>query len=194
VGTGIYLHGRLLRGEQGLAGELGHLTVSENGPLCRCGKSGCLEVLVNQRALFRAYCAEVLGLPREPDRPVPDEELPTGLADLFSRAANGEGRAVEVVGRAAEYLGRGVATMLTVLNVRRVVVAGNFGPDGGSLLPPLEAAIRKQVLPGTEFLLSYVPLEKIAFARGASLLILKEFLALPGEGHTAHELDSRDGY
>jgi predicted NBD/HSP70 family sugar kinase len=192
VGTGIFLDGRLLRGEQGLAGELGHLPMLADGPACRCGKAGCLETLVNQRALFRAYRSEVLGHAGGQGVAVSDEQLLSGLAELFTRASRGEAASAAVVRRAAGYLGRGIASLLMVLNIRRVAVCANFGPDGGSLLPPLEAAVREQVLPGTEVLLSYVPIEKIAFAQGASLLILKDFLALPGEAQRSRGAGGHD--
>ena len=53
IGSGILVNGQVYRGETGSAGEIGHLTIEENGPLCACGNAGCLEALAGGRAIAR---------------------------------------------------------------------------------------------------------------------------------------------
>ena len=180
VGTGIYYQGNLMKGEQGLAGELGHLIIEEGGQRCRCGKRGCLETLVNQRELYQDYCSRVRKIPL-PANSWPDrEEIRRGLSELFRRVKGGEADAVAVVERAALFLGRALVQLLLVLNIRQLILAGHFGPDGDAFIPFLEEVMRPRLFPESEFSLSYVPLEQLSFAQGASLLVLKDFLTEVG--------------
>ncbi len=176
IGTGIYYQGNLMKGEQGLAGELGHLIMEEGGQRCRCGKRGCLETLVNQRVLYQDYCSRVRKEPlpanSRPDR----EEIRRGLSELFRRVKGGEADAIAVVKKAALFLGRALVQLLLVLNIRQLILAGYFGPDGDAFIPFLEEVMRPRLFPESEFSLSYVPLEQLSFAQGASLLVLKDFL------------------
>lgn len=95
IGAGIVLDGRLLDGEAGNAGHLGHVVVAPDGPVCACGAVGCLEAVASGRAL----AAELGG---------PPEEAPT-----------------EVRVRTGRHVGRGVAAAVNLLDLRLAVVAGS---------------------------------------------------------------------
>jgi len=174
VGTGIIHNGRLYSGSHGLAGEIGHMKVVPNGPTCRCGSAGCMETVVNQNYLFEQYRTNVIKdvgwLPGSNQ-----EQLYSGLADLFTRAARGEEAASAVVRNAAQYLGYCLANAITVLDITNIIVSGHFGANGNAIIEPLREVIRDSILPRVEFNLTYCPFDPTGHIRGAALLVLKEY-------------------
>ncbi|NMB11967.1 MAG: ROK family transcriptional regulator [Firmicutes bacterium] len=121
VGCGIVLPGiGLLRGAFDGGGELGHCTVLPGGPVCKCGKQGCLEALISERALVSAYLrrtaihSETAGDPRSLS------------VDTIVEAANqGDIDATSVLREAAEFLGIGLATLVNILEPSQIVLNGN---------------------------------------------------------------------
>ncbi|WP_083966688.1 ROK family transcriptional regulator [Demequina globuliformis] len=111
IGGGILAGGRLVAGEDGFAGELGHITVDRNGIACHCGRIGCLESEVNIRRLRAAASVDRFG--------------PGGLA---TRLAQSDSPALEAeAGRQADILARGIANIVSVLNPGMVVLGGFLG-------------------------------------------------------------------
>lgn len=91
VGCGLILDGKIFRGGIGTAGEIGHLTMDENGPLCRCGSRGCLEAYVGADALVAQFSAQ----------------HPNSTAmELFALAAAGDIGAQRLIEDSGRYLGR----------------------------------------------------------------------------------------
>jgi predicted NBD/HSP70 family sugar kinase len=120
IGAGIVLHGDLFRGARGWSGELGHVCVRPDGPLCRCGARGCLEQYAGQEALLRT----------------------AGVPDLSALVDRG-GVAVGAAGRA---LGVALAGVVNLLDVDTVVLGGIYGPLSPWLVPAVEAEIADRVL------------------------------------------------
>ncbi|HUV08176.1 MAG TPA: ROK family transcriptional regulator [Spirochaetia bacterium] len=174
VGSGIFVNGNLLRGEQGLAGEIGHFKVVQDGLPCRCGGRGCLETVINQYSLFRQYRQRVLK--ESPSRSVPSAEvLKSGLSDLFSRAREGNREALDIVAEMSGYLGYCLSHAIMVLNLPQIIISGNFGNDGSILLDPLRRDIRRNAFSKIDFMLHYYPIDPRGHTRGAALLILKDY-------------------
>ncbi len=173
LGTGIFQNGQLYVGVHGLAGEVGHMKVG-HGAQCRCGAYGCLEAVVNQRHLAERYRHEVLGDPSwcSDDDP---RCLHAGLSDLFSRAAEGEGAAREIIDAFARYLGIGIAHLIIVLDITNILISGHFGPDGDAVIPTLREVVSAELLPDIDFDLRYVPLDPTGHTMGAALLVLRDF-------------------
>jgi len=130
VGGGFILGGELYAGVGGMAGEIGHVVVDPSGPVCGCGSRGCLETLASATAAQRR--ATALGLPRE--RPG-DLVL---LADIARRQSGPERDLLVEVGRD---LGRGLAGVVTLLDVRLFVIGGGFGAALDVLGPGIRAGI-----------------------------------------------------
>jgi predicted NBD/HSP70 family sugar kinase len=112
VGGGVINGGELLRGSRGYAGEIGHITVQADGPVCHCGNRGCLEEYVGEEAILRA--ADAAGIP------VPELDV------LFARADAADATALEVVSTVAQWLGRGLSNVAHVLNPEAIVVDGHL--------------------------------------------------------------------
>ncbi|MDR6508497.1 ROK family transcriptional regulator [Arthrobacter oryzae] len=111
IGCGIVVEGSILRGAHGAAGDIGHIRMGENGPLCRCGRHGCLAAYSSGRALIERLADH-------------------GLNDLdaISRAGRSGDRQVTVLlDAAADVLGRALAATIATLNPDRLVVGGIIG-------------------------------------------------------------------
>ncbi|MGW2014640.1 ROK family transcriptional regulator [Streptomyces sp. NPDC001927] len=129
VGGAIVVDGELLRGAHGFAGEIGHLPVDADGPLCRCGSRGCLEQYAGQSALLRA--AGVAGV----------EEL--------ARAADaGEPRAVAAVEEAGRMLGLALSGAVNLLDPEAVVLGGIYPLLMTRLGPAVNAELARRVVSG----------------------------------------------
>jgi predicted NBD/HSP70 family sugar kinase len=116
IGVGMILNGQLVRGISGLAGEFGHVSLSDDGPLCACGNTGCWEAFASNSAAIRYY-AELQPHGRKKNRPVTFE-------DILKLAEQGDLKALAALDKMAEYLGRGIAMLNTGLAPEAIVVVG----------------------------------------------------------------------
>jgi predicted NBD/HSP70 family sugar kinase len=131
IGCGLFVNGTLVRGEGG-AGEIGHIAVDERGPLCRCGKRGCLETYAAIGAIMEAL------------RPQHGELT---LPELLRLLAARDPGAVRVVGDAAELVGTHLAAVCNLLAPAMVIVTGPMARAGELVLDPIRAAIRRRIAP-----------------------------------------------
>ncbi|MGW6518341.1 ROK family protein [Streptomyces sp. NPDC054962] len=111
VGCGLVVHGRVVAGAHGVAGEIGHVTVDPDGPLCHCGNRGCVEAIAADPAI----------LARIRERSGVEVADTTEAVDLARR---GDDHAREAYSRAGEAIGRGIATVANLLGPERVVISG----------------------------------------------------------------------
>lgn len=119
VGGGWILDGRPYRGSTGMAGEIGHTVVDPNGPVCLCGKRGCVERLASG-----PYMAQDVALARG----LPPEAVTGQLVAEW--AAAGEATAVAILERGARGLGVGLGNAANLLNPRRIVLGGGVTKSG----------------------------------------------------------------
>ena len=138
IGGGIVAGGRLVRGAHGLAGEIGHIIVEPDGPVCGCGNRGCWEQVASGLAIARAGGRAVA---EEPDSTIAriaggDPRRATG--ELVTEAAReGDAAAVAIVTAVARRLGEGIAGLVNALDPDVVVVGGGVGEAGDLLMGPL---------------------------------------------------------
>jgi glucokinase len=151
IGAGVILGGRLYHGQQGMAGEIGHVTVVlEGGPLCPCGKHGCLEAVASGRAIGRRAREAVAGDPAGGARL---RALAGGAAEgigapqVFAAAAQGDPLAGRLVEETAGYLGLALGNAANLLDPSIIIVGGGVGEAGDHLFDPLRAAVRRHLLP-----------------------------------------------
>jgi glucokinase len=176
IGAGIFYQGGLIRGTHGLAGELGHLTIEKSGLLCRCGKYGCLETLVNQDLLYREYIENILHETPQPSLLLSDSDaIHQGLSELFSLAHHGNPEASMIVAKAAQHIGMEISALLMVLDIPNILITANFGPDGAAMIPYIKEEVDSRIISEIEYSIEYYPLEQDGFAYGAALLILQDY-------------------
>lgn len=150
VGGGWVLNGRVYHGADSLAGEIGHMTVQPGGPVCTCGRRGCLEALAAGPAIARRARERLIAEPQAGmilRQLVDDVEAVT--AEQVGRAAEaGDVLAQEVLDEAAWALGMGIGSATAVMNPQRVVVGGGVAKAGERYFEVVRAAARANVLPG----------------------------------------------
>jgi predicted NBD/HSP70 family sugar kinase len=144
VGAGIIINGIPVHGRDGHAGEIGHNVLDPGGPLCHCGKRGCIETFLGENAL--------LGLAgRRPPR------TDAKVAALFADARRGDVTALRAITAVAEPLGRAIANLMNTLNPERVVLGGSLGDVLELARPEVEAAVERYAFgvsrPGVELVL-----------------------------------------
>ncbi|MEV6616991.1 ROK family transcriptional regulator [Streptomyces sp. NPDC051051] len=111
IGCGLVVHGRVVAGAHGVAGEIGHVTVDPDGPPCHCGNRGCVEAVAADAAIL-ARIRETGGT-----------EV-AGTAEAVDRARHGDAGAREAYARAGNAIGRGIATVANLLGPSRVIISG----------------------------------------------------------------------
>ena len=141
IGGGIILDGKVWHGLKDAAGEVGHMTVCPDGPVCGCGSRGCLEAMASGPSIARRAREAVAA-----GRPTRLREVPVVTsADVVRLAQEGDAVAREVWDAAVMYLGIGVAAVITILAPERVVLGGGVTRAGDFLFEPLRAEVRRRV-------------------------------------------------
>lgn len=142
IGGGVICDDRLLLGTQGLAAELGHVTVLPDGPLCGCGHRGHLEAVASGTAIAH-YVADELahGVPSS----LAQLANPTGR-DISLAAEQGDPLAKSALARAGTYIGYALANFLTIFNPSIIILGGGVSRSGSLLIEPLRAALADRIL------------------------------------------------
>lgn len=162
IGAGVVCDGRMLLGHDGLAGELGHITLDPHGAVCRCGNRGCLETIASPTAIAAL-------LSRSWGRTVAGAEL----AGLIQDQDRGALRALEDAGEA---VGRALAMTVMTLNPKLIVLGGDLAAAGDLLLEPIRRALQRNSVSGQHHNVQVVvsALGDSASARGAAALVLAD--------------------
>jgi glucokinase-like ROK family protein len=146
IGAGLLLDGQIYRGVSGSAGEIGHLTIEESGPLCECGNHGCLEAIAGGRAIAR-QAQEIVrkGHRTQLSSIKPIEAIST--RDVASAAQLGDLAAQQLLTRAGTYLGIAIAGIVNMFNPGMVIIGGGVAQSGDILLEPIRLAVQRRSLP-----------------------------------------------
>jgi glucokinase-like ROK family protein len=146
IGAGILLDGQIYHGVTGSAGEIGHLTIEENGPLCACGNHGCLEAIAGGRAIAQqAQDAARKGQRTQLANVKPIEKITA--RDVASAARHGDLVAQQILAEAGNYVGIAIAGMVNMFNPGMVIVGGGVAQTGDILLEPMRLAVQRRSLP-----------------------------------------------
>jgi len=151
VGGGWIFNGRLWHGADDLAGEIGHLVLQPDGPLCACGKRGCVEALAAGPYLA-ARAREALQV--DPDSSPTLLSLVQGNLDSLTAehvalaAQAGDALAWQLLSEAGRALGRGIAMALVLMNPERVVVGGGVAKSGERYWQVMREAAAARALAG----------------------------------------------
>jgi predicted NBD/HSP70 family sugar kinase len=169
IGAGLVLGGRLHAGAAGIAGELGHIQVTPDGALCRCGNRGCLESVAAVPALLDLL------------RPAHGADL--GVRGLVELVAGNDTGARRVVNDAGRVLGRVLADLCNVLNPEAVVVGGDLAAAGAPLYDGIAESLGRYALPAVAQSLRVVAgeLGERAEVLGALALVIRETERVPSE-------------
>ncbi|MFD9302323.1 ROK family protein [Streptomyces sp. NPDC060048] len=162
VGAGLVINGQIYRGPGGTAGEIGHITLDESGPVCRCGNRGCLETFAAAR-----YVLPLLQSSHGPELTM------ERVVELAREGDPGCRRVITDVGR---HIGSGVASLCNLLNPSRVVLGGSLADAGELVLAPIRESVGRYAIPSAARQLSVLTgsLGGRAEVLGALALVLSE--------------------
>jgi predicted NBD/HSP70 family sugar kinase len=138
IGVGIIANGQLMRGPSGCAGEFGHVSLDDDGPLCNCGNRGCWEVFASNVATVNYYH-------QSPGDKEPAAHRPSSISfsDVLALAAKGDLRACQALDRMAHYLGVGLAMLANGCSPEVIVVVGDVTAAWDRVAPIINDVLKQ---------------------------------------------------
>lgn len=144
VGGGIIIDRKLFRGESGGAGEIGHITIDYSGPLCKCGKKGCVEAYagnsyIKQRTIHKLheYPDSLILMLVEHDLEKIDPKV------INDAAQQGDQLAIKILSETGYYIGIGLANIANILDIKHFIIGGGVSNAGRVLLKAIENSIKE---------------------------------------------------
>lgn len=131
ISAGLVVGGDLFRGVNGKAGQIGHVTIDENGPICRCSNRGCLETYAAGPALLSLF---------------PPGEGMQRLSDLIQAADSGDGRSHRVIADAGRHIGIAAASLCNLFDPELIVMGGELAQAGEILMAPMRHSLERTAL------------------------------------------------
>ncbi|MGB9774373.1 MAG: ROK family protein [Bacteroidota bacterium] len=188
VGGGIIMDGKIYRGPSGGAGEIGHMTIDPDGPLCNCGNRGCVEAFVGQRYLSQR-AIERIGKAKQQEKIL---DLVNGKLDkiepaiLSAAAEAGDILAREILIEAGVKLGIAIASALNLLDFRLVIIGGGISAAPEFVYEAIRTSVRDRVLTPLkpEVRIIRASLGNMAGILGAAALILDPTVSPSGRVKT----------
>lgn len=179
IKAGIILNGELYIGGNGAAGEIGHIVIAQDGPLCVCGKRGCLEALASTTAMRE----HVMGLLQNGRAEQLAERLGARvdsltIGDLLEAANDGDKTALKVLKESARYIGSAVAILVNVFNPQQVILGDFANHAPGIFLETVRETAAQQSFEvpwrGVEISTSKLGHQSVSIG-AAALLLSKDF-------------------
>jgi len=143
IGGAIILDGKLWTGSSGFAGEVGHITIDSEGLECICGNTGCLETVASAPSIVRRARERLnrdstsslsrLGLTKD-----------FTASDVAHEANEGDDFALMMIERTGKYIGTGVANVINLLNIERIVLGGGVMDAGQLILNPIIQEVKRR--------------------------------------------------
>ena len=148
IGGGIIVDGKLVSGENGAGGEVGHIKVERDGKLCGCGQKGCWEAYASATGLIReAQSRLAVNKTNGSYEQVIGRDLEA--KDIFDVAKEGDAFALDLVDYEADYIALGIGNLLNVLDPEIVVVGGGVSLAGDILFDKVKERLKKYAFPST---------------------------------------------
>ena len=136
IGGAIIMDGRLWTGSSGFAGEVGHITIDTEGAECMCGNTGCLETVASEPNIVRRANER---LNRDSTSSLSRLAMNKDFSadDMTREAMDGDDFAAMMIVRTGKYIGTGVASVINLLNIEKVVLGGGVMKAGDLILNPI---------------------------------------------------------
>ncbi|HEX4166735.1 MAG TPA: ROK family protein [Bryobacteraceae bacterium] len=131
LGVGMAIDGSPVRFAYGCLGDIGHIIVQPNGPLCTCGGRGCAEIMVSAPVLAQHY------------KSITNRSKETTLRTVIEEAGEGDESAISILAKAGESLGIAIASMANIFFPDHIAIAGGLSAAGPLVLEPAECAFRE---------------------------------------------------
>jgi len=165
VGAAAIVNGQLMEGAEGLAGELGHVPVSDSGPRCACGQVGCWEMFASSRAVLRYLQEE-----RKSKSGAPT------IQELLNLEASGDKAARAALNRQAEWIGRGLRIVTAGFNPELILFVGDITLRWDDVGPIINAELTKRLVGGAQPRIAILSDGEAARLRGAAAVLLQRHI------------------
>jgi glucokinase-like ROK family protein len=147
IGAGIFMNGDVMRGADGCAGDLGHISVNPEGRLCRCGNRGCLELESAGPAIARAGAEAAVRGEAPLLAAILERQVALTASDVGEAASHGDLGALTVVRLAASRIGFSLASVVSLFNPSLIVIGGGVSRIGDAFLAEIRTAVYRRSLP-----------------------------------------------
>ncbi|MFZ2956998.1 MAG: ROK family protein [Candidatus Ozemobacteraceae bacterium] len=148
IGSGFVLNGRLLEGVTNSAGEIGHICLDPDGPLCGCGQKGCLEAYSSGRGMERFVMTQLVqGVKSRINELVEGDPRKVTGKVIGTAAREGDELAQAALHRVGKYLGLALANVHTMVNPQRIALGGGVMALKEFIMPSLDKSLKKHILP-----------------------------------------------
>ena len=151
IGGGLFLDGKLYRGKNGYAGEIGHSPImaepSQN--VCHCGNRGCWETYANQYSIIQRVQAR-LEVKRSSIIPklMAEQNAPLSISLIKQAADAGDREAIDSFYEAGHAMGQGLAGLINIFNPEKIVIGGPLSVAGEYMLPAIKQTVSQHAMPG----------------------------------------------
>ncbi len=182
VGSGIISDRTLFRGSANNAGEFGHTTLNIDGPQCRCGSHGCMEVYVGANGIIDRYCSLI----NDEHQPSRDDQI-AFIRYLISKEEEGKPEALRTIDETIRYLGVGIANLINAVNPELLLLGGWLGLFlGGKYISRIEEVVSQYALQQSlaKVTIRLCQLGQEAVVKGAAALVLEHFFETAGDSET----------
>lgn len=173
IGSGLIINGKLVRGANNAAGEIGHIKLSmdDTAPICGCGDTGCLEAYASGPAIVAMAEDYIKGGKSTKYRELANPEITPYI--VAEAAKQGDAVAKRIFTIIGKYIGIGMASVVNLLNPEKIIIGGGVAGAGDILIKPIEKALKERAMPISGNSVEIVPaqLGNTAGVIGASLLI-----------------------
>lgn len=146
VGGGVIVDGSIVSGENGTAGEIGHITVEPNGDRCNCGRNGCLETITSATGIVRQGMQMIKDYPNSELADFYNTAGEITSKNIFNLAHNGDELCEQIVHHTADVLGFVIANIATVINPSKVLIGGGVSKAGNDFIALIEKQFKKYAL------------------------------------------------
>lgn len=178
IGGGLICDGKVFRGKDSMAGEIGHLPVSDSGVPCACGARGCLETFCSGTAIAQRGREWAIRRPEAAGRML---ELSGGKVDeitsraVVQAAAEGDVAASRILRETARWLSRALLTVIRIINPDKIILGGGVAQAGNILLDPVQECLDELGSPSIPYSTQIVVAELGAYSAlcGAAALALE---------------------
>jgi predicted NBD/HSP70 family sugar kinase len=177
ISVGMVMNGQLVRGSTGVAGEFGHVSQMPDGPKCRCGNSGCWEILASNAAAVRYY-AELGSVPRGAIGSKSDVAT-VPFSDILRLVERGDLRACQALNQMAHHLGAGIAMLVSGLAPDVLMVVGEITRVWDKVGPMVAGAVERRSFTHASTRIVPAGSEVQSRLRGTVALVLQKHFSAP---------------
>ncbi|BAL81132.1 ROK family protein [Caldisericum exile] len=172
IGSAIVTNGSIVRGKDNLAGEIGHITLDPNGPLCTCGKYGCFEAFASGPSIRRIYLERINKTTKSPLLESINYNFDLIDTPLIFEFINTDPIAKEVLYETAMHIGHGLSIVVNLLNPEKIIIGGGMGQSLKLIFNDIMDSFYKNTLkiPGKSVQFEFSTLGNVGVALGSGIL------------------------